>query len=109
VTVVETAFGKLRVEGSEPPPDAQRVTVSIRPDQLLLSSEPPAPDSSLANRFPARVLESSFFGDSSEHRVRIVETELRVRSFPARVELPPEASVVLPPEQLLVFPSDSEP
>jgi ABC-type Fe3+/spermidine/putrescine transport system ATPase subunit len=106
--VVETLFGKLRVEGSLPPPSALRVTVTIRPDQLRLSSEAQSSrDSSLPNRFPARVLESSFLGTSSEHRIRIVETELRMLSFPARAALPGEVSVVLEPEQLLAFPADS--
>jgi ABC-type Fe3+/spermidine/putrescine transport system ATPase subunit len=109
VTIVETSFGKLHIAGSLPAPDGARVTVSIRPEQVRLLTGPAlAREASVPNLFPARVLQSSFLGHTSEHRVRIADTELRIVSSPARADLPEEVGVVLEPELLLAFPSDPE-
>jgi iron(III) transport system ATP-binding protein len=109
---VRTALGELVAFSERLPSATARLTLSIRPEQLrLLAADDPAsipPDSSVANRVHAQLLESHFLGDSSEHRVAVGGLELRVHSVPPRFDLPRDVLVELAPEELVVLAAPSQ-
>ena len=85
--------------------DASRVILSIRPEQvkIVLSPESLAADASPTNRVRARVLESCFLGDSSEHRLVSGGHELKMQSVPPRLDLPANVTLELAPGELVVL------
>jgi iron(III) transport system ATP-binding protein len=106
--VVDTAVGPLLA--LSPPTlssGAERVTLAIRPEQIRFCDEPrSSPDacgSEAGNRIAARLLSSSFLGDSSEHQLEVGGQVLRAVSVPARLDLPETVSVELPIESLAVL------
>ena len=56
-----------------------------------------------SNRIPARVLETWFLGDSSEHRLECKGQVLRMTSVPARLDLASEVTLELAPSELVVL------
>jgi iron(III) transport system ATP-binding protein len=85
--------------------DASRVTLSIRPEQvkIVLLPEALAADVAPTNRVRARVLESCFLGDSSEHRLVSGGHELKMQSVPPRLDLPANVTLELAPAELVVL------
>jgi iron(III) transport system ATP-binding protein len=99
---VDTALGRLRAfAGESRVSEGARVTLAIRPEQVrAVAAEAPSP---AHNCMPARVVESCFLGDSSEHRVESHGHELRMQSVPPRLDLPAQVQLHLAPEDLVVL------
>jgi ABC-type Fe3+/spermidine/putrescine transport system ATPase subunit len=102
---VETALGELSAftQGTLAA-GVERVTLGIRPEQIKV-----APQAALAgvlepaNRVHARVVESWFLGDSSEHHLDCQGQALRMQSVPPRLDLPAEVALHLAPNELVVL------
>jgi iron(III) transport system ATP-binding protein len=108
---VETALGELvgvfhaGAHAGAPQAGAQ-VVLSIRPEQVKVAGPPDSTGSSAAesvNRVPARLVESSFLGDSSEHRLVSSGQEIRMQSVPPRLDLPNDVWLSFAPADLLVL------
>jgi iron(III) transport system ATP-binding protein len=100
---VSTSLGELVAFTRKPlSKDAREVTLSIRPEQLRVASAGAAARQN-EQCVPARVLESSFLGDCSEHRLRAGGYELRMQSVPPRLDLPEDIILELAPEELVVL------
>jgi iron(III) transport system ATP-binding protein len=99
---VDTALGRLKAfANATGVSEGARVTLAIRPEQVrVVSVEAPSPE---RNCVTARVVESCFLGDSSEHRVESHGQELRMQSVPPRLDLPSEVRLHLAPEDLVVL------
>jgi iron(III) transport system ATP-binding protein len=102
---VETALGVLSAFTRGPlAAGTERVTLGIRPEQVKV-----APEGALAealgpdNHVPARVLESWFLGDSSEHQLEAGGQAIRMQSVPPRLDLPPNVTLVLGPAELVLL------
>jgi hypothetical protein len=79
------------------------VTLGIRPEQIKVApsgKDEPAPGS---NRIPARLLETWFLGDSSEHRLECRGHVLRMTSVPPRLDLASDVTLELAPSELVVL------
>ena len=100
---VETALGPLVAFADALPPGASRVLLSIRPEQLAVTAAPAVRAD--MNYVKARLLETSFLGDSSEHRLAAGGTTLRMHSVPPRLDLPDEVTLQLSPEEFVVLPA----
>jgi iron(III) transport system ATP-binding protein len=98
---VETPLGPLVAFSDALPEGASRLLLSIRPEQLALMG--PSAGTEGVNRVTARLLESSFLGDSSEHRLSAGGLSLRMHSVPPRLDLPEEVTLQLAPEELVVL------
>jgi ABC-type Fe3+/spermidine/putrescine transport system ATPase subunit len=99
---VRTPIGTLR---ATPFPDGtpNTVIVSIRPERIRILG-PTSQKSQGANHIPARLLESTFLGESSEH---IVETEghrLRVSCSPPLLNAPSEVELEIDTRDCLILP-----
>jgi iron(III) transport system ATP-binding protein len=92
---VLTAFTRGRLG-----PDVLRVTLSIRPEQVKV-----APEGALApeNVVTAKICESWFLGDSSEHRLDVGGQTIRMQSVPPRLDLAANVSLVLGAADLVVL------
>jgi len=100
---VDTALGQLAAyTNGALEPGVERVTLAIRPEQIKVASSVDAP-ASADNRVPARVLESWFLGDSSEHRLDCRGQVLRMTSVPPRLDLAKDVSLELAPNELVVL------
>lgn len=80
--VVRSGAGRLVGLSKAPVPTGAEVTVSIRPERIELSSG--ASDSTEPGVWTGKVLVVMFLGDLADHRVRISDVELQVRSIAAR-------------------------
>lgn len=80
--VVRTGAGRLVGLSKAPVQTGAEVTVSIRPERIELSSG--ASDSTEPGVWTGKVLVVMFLGDLADHRVRISDVELQVRSIAAR-------------------------
>ncbi len=98
---VETPLGELVAFSDRLPGAATRVVLSIRPEQLTVLEQGTAPDA--ANRVQARLLETNFLGESSEHRLSAGGLSLRMHSVPPRLDLPEQVSLQLAPEEFVVL------
>ncbi|HEU4580184.1 MAG TPA: ABC transporter ATP-binding protein [Polyangiaceae bacterium] len=98
---VETPLGELVAFSEQLPAAATGVVLSIRPEQLSVLEQGAAPEA--ANRVPARLLETSFLGDSSEHRLSAGGLSLRMHSVPPRLDLPEQLSLLFAPEEFVVL------
>lgn len=99
---VDTPLGQLSAFADALPGDVSRVMLSIRPEQLATVPTGQR-EAGGVNRVPARLLESNFLGDSSEHRLSAGGLTLRMHSAPPRFDLPEELVLVLAPEDLVVL------
>lgn len=72
---IQTPLGMIRTLKST----AGKIILSIRPEKIRLTSlnAPPNPN---INRFPAKIIESSFLGDASEHIVQVGQGQLKLLS-----------------------------
>jgi iron(III) transport system ATP-binding protein len=104
---VETALGELvGLSHAGTPQVGARVVLSIRPEQVKVAGPPASTASSAVesvNRVQARLLESSFLGDSSEHRFMSSGQEIRMQSVPPRLDLPDDVWLSFAPPDLLVL------
>jgi iron(III) transport system ATP-binding protein len=100
---VETPLGELLAfSNGELPAGVERVTLGIRPEQIKVAANGTlglTPD----NRISARLVETWFLGDSSEHRLDCGGLELRMTSVPPRLDLASDVSLVLGPSELVVL------
>jgi iron(III) transport system ATP-binding protein len=100
---VSTSLGELIAFSRKVlPAGLSEVTLSIRPEQVRVASAGTA-ESGREQRVRAQLLESSFLGDCSEHRLRAGELELRMQSVPPRLDLPGDVVLNLAPEELVVL------
>lgn len=98
---VETKLGKLLVDlHTAQVSEGTPVTLGIRPDQVRLL---PASTGAEPNQLPARMRETSFLGESSEHLVEIGGETLRVVASPARLHVEERLTIQLAPSDLALF------
>jgi iron(III) transport system ATP-binding protein len=97
---VETPLGELAAfTNGALAAGAGRVTLGIRPEQIKV-----LPPGALGeNHVPARVLETWFLGDSSEHRLDCRGQVLRMVSVPPRLDLSSEVTLELGSSELVVL------
>jgi iron(III) transport system ATP-binding protein len=103
---VETALGALTAfTNGTLPATVERVTLGIRPEQIKVA----AGDGALAgtpateNHVLARLVETWFLGDSSEHRLDCRGQVLRMTSVPPRLDLASDVTLHLGPTELVVL------
>jgi iron(III) transport system ATP-binding protein len=89
---VQTPAGILTAQGTT---SASEVTLSIRPEQIRF-----APDGS---GIPARVVESTFLGESSEHLVDASGAQLRIVCSPPRLGLTGPVSLQFDPNSIVIL------
>jgi len=100
---VDTPLGVLSAFTRAPlPAGTERVTLSIRPEQVKVaagggSGELPE------NQVDARLVESWFLGDSSEHRLEVHGQVLRMQSVPPRLDLAADVRLELGASELVVL------
>jgi iron(III) transport system ATP-binding protein len=102
---VETRLGVLSAFTRAPlAAGAERVTLSIRPEQVKVASDGEL-ESALApeNHVRARLVESWFLGDSSEHELDAGGQLIRMQSVPPRLDLPSEVTLVFGPSELVLL------
>ncbi len=105
---VETPLGVLSVHTrSALGPGIERVTLGIRPEQVKVVTrdsfaDGPAADAA-RNEIPARLVESWFLGDSSEHRLDCQGQMIRMQSVPPRLDLPSSVTLQLGPSDLVLL------
>jgi iron(III) transport system ATP-binding protein len=100
---VETALGELWADAQAPlAAGAERVTLGIRPEQIKVAASGARP-AATQNQLPARLLETWFLGDSSEHRLECRGHILRMVSVPPRLDLASEVTLELAPSELVVL------
>jgi iron(III) transport system ATP-binding protein len=100
---VETALGELvAFSNGTLASGAERVTLGIRPEQIKVAAEAALGLTSL-NQVRARLVESWFLGDSSEHRLECSGRELRMTSVPPRLDLASDVSLELGASELVVL------
>ena len=71
---------------------------SIRPEQVRVASE-----ATLENQVPARLLETWFLGDSSEHRLDCGGQVLRMTSVPPRLDLASDVMLELAADEIVLL------
>jgi iron(III) transport system ATP-binding protein len=99
---VDTALGELVASAHGAlAAGTERVTLGIRPEQIKVA--PHGAHAAADNQVPARVLETWFLGDSSEHRMDCRGQILRMTSVPPRLDLASEVTVELAPHELVVL------
>jgi iron(III) transport system ATP-binding protein len=98
---VETPLGELSAfTNGALAPGAEHVTLGIRPEQIKVR----APDAlGVDNQVRARLLETWFLGDSSEHRLDCFGHVLRMVSVPPRLDLASEVTLELGSSELVVL------
>jgi len=101
---IETALGELVAYTNGPLAlGTERVTLGIRPEQIKIAPSGEFEPAVGSNRIPARVLETWFLGDSSEHRLECRGQILRMTSVPPRLDLASEVTLELAPSELVVL------
>jgi iron(III) transport system ATP-binding protein len=102
-TVVETREGPLRVGDGRGLPMGSDVLVSVRPEDVEISIDPPPQPP--ANVWQGKVLTRAFAGDSVDHVVRLGEQQVRVRCNPS-VSIEPGTGVhlSLPEDKIVLVP-----
>lgn len=99
---VATALGELLAfSNGALPANADRVMLGIRPEQIKVADA--TLSSGSENQVPARLVETWFLGDSSEHRLECSGLELRMTSVPPRLDLASNVSLLLSPLELTVL------
>ena len=97
---VETPAGTF-VGNSQPQQLPDRVTVSIRPEQMRVVRDGAA--GAGRNRFAGRTIETTFLGEASEHVLLVNEQRMKVISTPPIFQPPDEMSIEFDPEDLVVL------
>jgi ABC-type Fe3+/spermidine/putrescine transport system ATPase subunit len=98
---VETAIGELSAfTNGTLAASVERVTLGIRPEQIKVLSDGAR---ALDNQVRARLVETWFLGDSSEHRLDCRGQALRMVSVPPRLDLASEVTLQLGSSELVVL------
>jgi iron(III) transport system ATP-binding protein len=101
---VETALGPLSaVTNGQLPAGVERVTLAIRPEQVRVAPADACSADQSLNRVPAKLVETWFLGDSSEHQLECGGLRLRMLSVPPRLDLPADVTLHLGPAELVVL------
>jgi ABC-type Fe3+/spermidine/putrescine transport system ATPase subunit len=100
---VETSFGIVQVQArGDDVARSGRVVLGIRPEQVRLWGDGEGvPDG--IQRFDARVIESSYLGDSSEHWLELGDERIRASCTPPRLDQPERLTLALPAGELSLF------
>jgi iron(III) transport system ATP-binding protein len=102
--LIETALGELVAYTSGALAlGSERVTLGIRPEQIKVAPSGDIEPTAGPNRILARVLETWFLGDSSEHRLECRGQILRMTSVPPRLDLASDVTLELAPSELVVL------
>ena len=97
---VQTAVGELLALGGPDGPD--RVTLSIRPEQMrLLQPGSNGP----ANRLSGRVAETTFLGEASEHVLLVNGHRIKLVNTPPQFDPPAEMTVGFDPKDVIILPT----
>jgi iron(III) transport system ATP-binding protein len=99
---VRAPFGTLRgvpFPGGTP----RTVTISIRPERIRILS-PNSPQSPNANHIPAKLVETTFLGEASEHAVEIEGHRLRVSSSPPLLDVQGDVMLEIDTRDCLILP-----
>jgi iron(III) transport system ATP-binding protein len=89
---VETPAGNLIAEANGTVAPDQKLTASIRPEQIRIATN--APEAPSLNRLTGHVIESTFLGEASEHVLRVgKDQKLRFVSTPPLLTAPEELTV----------------
>ncbi|MEV0809679.1 ABC transporter ATP-binding protein [Micromonospora sp. NPDC050200] len=100
--VVDTAEGQLHLASSAEVPTGTKVSVSIRPETVDLTTQRPA---DLQNVLEGTVGTRAFLGDAVDHLVNVGKLEIRVRSLPnLSIEAGTKVFVKLPADKLALVP-----
>jgi iron(III) transport system ATP-binding protein len=94
---IETPIGNIIAKSSQPA--GRDVLLSLRPEQIKITRAAP----SSANHFSAKVLESTFLGESSEHLVDVNGTRLRIISSPPALGINGQVSLEFTPDDIVVL------
>ena len=81
---------------------SQRVTVSIRPEQMEIMNGGAA--SPGRNRWTGQSVETTFLGEASEHDIDVNGCRLRVIAAPPRFEIPQQVAIEFDPHDVVVLP-----
>jgi len=100
---VRTAAGEIWATVADGP-TADRVTLSIRPEQMRVSIAPPDHAGDRINRLVGRVVETTFLGEASEHVLLVNGQRIKVVSTPPQFQPPMEMAVEFAAEQAVVLP-----
>ena len=79
--------------------DAREVTLSIRPEQMRLSSQ----TSTSTNRITGQITDTTFLGEASEHTVKTNGTTLRIVCAPPQFSLQGNVSIEFDPDDAIVL------
>jgi ABC-type Fe3+/spermidine/putrescine transport system ATPase subunit len=99
---VRTAMGEVVAE-SDGHAHRRNVTLSIRPEQLEIVNGVLAP--ARGNRLKGQVVESAFFGESSEHVIEVHGQRVRVIATPPRSHVEGEIVVEFDAADVVVLES----
>jgi len=97
---VQTPAGELTAGAPAEP--LERVTLSIRPEQMRVSQDSTAPGA--VNRLIGRVLETTFLGEASEHVLAVNGSRIKVVSVPPQFHPPEQMTVEFDPQDAVVLP-----
>ena len=100
---VRTAAGEIWAavsDGSIP----DRVTLSIRPEQMRIAGPSSQPMSNGTNRLVGRVVETTFLGEASEHVLLVNDQRIKVVSAPPIFQPPEQMAVEFAPQHAVVLP-----
>jgi len=79
---VAAGFGELAARADTPIGQGERVTVSVRPEDVELHEEPPAPDDG-SNVCTGVIAAKAFLGDSLDLQVRVGDCVVLARAHPS--------------------------
>jgi len=96
---VQTAVGELLALGGPDGPD--RVTLSIRPEQMRLLQ--PGSDGP-TNRLSGCVAETTFLGEASEHVLLVNGHRIKLVNTPPQFDPPAEMTVGFDPKDVIILP-----
>jgi iron(III) transport system ATP-binding protein len=100
---VKTAIGTLTADTSRPPP-SDPVVLSLRPEHFRVASAGMGP-ASHGNNITAKVLESTFLGESSEHVLEAGGQRFQIACSPPLLAPPAELTLEIDPSHCVVLPS----
>ena len=101
---VRTSDGDLWVTSDLDLVTGGEVTLSVRPECVMLSQGPPA--GSPANDWQGRIVTRAFLGDSVDHVVGVGKIELRNRSNPVQsIEPGTEVHLTIDPDKIALVPA----
>jgi iron(III) transport system ATP-binding protein len=98
---VETAAGRFTARRNGQLPE--RVTVSIRPEQMQIPRNGQASHSPQRNRITGKPIETTFLGEASEHVLLVNDQRIKVISAPPLFNVPEQLTVEFDPQDVVVL------